>query len=125
MKLSLAFFLAMVAQGASAECPYLASLGADESAARMLKNNNPHDEAPASVRQVADFREVQQDLRALFTSTNIKWPADYDHYGPFFIRLAWHCSGSYRTSDGRGGEERVASVHDLPPFNLLTNHTTH
>mmetsp|Transcript_23375 Transcript_23375/g.46536 ORF Transcript_23375/g.46536 Transcript_23375/m.46536 type:complete len:653 (-) Transcript_23375:27-1985(-) len=100
---SAAILSATLALGVSAECPYLASLGADESAARMLKGN-PHDEGSAErVRQVADFKEVQKDLRALFTSNNSKWPADYDHYGPFFIRLAWHCSGSYRTSDGRGG----------------------
>lgn len=54
---------------------------------------------------MVNFKDVKKDLIELFTTPHDTWPADYGHYGPFFVRLAWHCSGSYRTSDGRGGCE--------------------
>jgi len=50
-----------------------------------------------------DLEAVKADIVALLQSSKECWPADFDNYGPFFIRLAWHCSGSYRKTDGKGG----------------------
>lgn len=57
----------------------------------------------AAALDKVDWDGVKSDLRNLFRDSKDWWPADYGHYGGLFIRLAWHCTGSYRMSDGRGG----------------------
>ena len=52
-----------------------------------------------------DFDDVKKEIKALLTKSDPKWPADYGHYGPLFVRLAWHSAGSYRIHDGRGGSD--------------------
>jgi hypothetical protein len=60
-------------------------------------------EAYSKALDTVNWDEIKSDLKTLFKDSKDWWPADYGHYGGFFIRLAWHCTGSYRQSDGRGG----------------------
>ena len=65
-----------------------------------------------------DYAGLKADIKALMTDSQEWWPADYGHYGPFFIRMAWHAAGTYRTGDGRGGastgQQRFAPLNSWP-----------
>ena len=91
---------------------------------RILRQNsnlsNPLGESfdYASEFESLDLAAVKQDLRALMTDSQDWWPADFGHYGPLFIRMAWHSAGTYRTGDGRGGagagQQRFAPLNSWP-----------
>ncbi|MEQ8859153.1 MAG: catalase/peroxidase HPI [Pseudomonadales bacterium] len=65
-----------------------------------------------------DHKALEADLRALMTDSQDWWPADYGHYGPFFVRMSWHAAGTYRVADGRGGagggQQRLGPLNSWP-----------
>ena len=72
----------------------------------------------AEAFKALDYQALKNDLTALMTDSKPWWPADYGNYGPFFIRMAWHAAGTYRTADGRGGsssgQQRFAPLNSWP-----------
>jgi len=72
----------------------------------------------AEAFRALDYQGLKRDLTALMTDSQPWWPADYGHYGPLFIRMAWHAAGTYRTGDGRGGansgQQRFAPLNSWP-----------
>ncbi len=91
---------------------------------RMLHQNHPESDPMgddfdyAEEFKTLDYEGLKQDLRTLMTDSQDWWPADYGHYGPLFIRMAWHSAGTYRIEDGRGGggngTQRFAPLNSWP-----------
>ena len=91
---------------------------------KLLNQNSPRldpmgaDFRYADAFKSLDLNAVVKDLHILMTDSQDWWPADYGHYGPFFIRMAWHSSGTYRIADGRGGagagSQRFAPLNSWP-----------
>ena len=91
---------------------------------RMLHQGSPKSDPMgdgfdyATEFKTLDYAAVKQDLTTLMTDSQEWWPADYGHYGPFFIRMAWHSAGTYRVQDGRGGAssgtQRFAPLNSWP-----------
>ena len=119
----------------TATCPYTGAKLADEGKynrdwwpdqldLKILQHNSPlADPMDKKFNYAKEFKSLDmkalvRDLEALMTDSQEWWPADYGHYGPFFIRMAWHSAGTYRTSDGRGGGgagmQRFAPLNSWP-----------
>jgi len=89
----------------------------------LNQHNERTDPMPSNFNYGAEFEKLdlsslKNDLTALMTDSQDFWPADYGHYGPFFIRMAWHSAGTYRVHDGRGGagagQQRFAPLNSWP-----------
>lgn len=83
-----------------ADCPAMGEPPRGHPIVRVLPHPTPGYDAAV---KALDIDAVKADIRYVLTDSKPWWPADYGNYGPMMIRLAWHCAGSYRTSDGMGG----------------------
>jgi catalase-peroxidase len=98
---------------ASGGCPFGYTEGVKPERNLRERQLSPPEGETKALPEVADYEAVKKDIVALLTDSKDWWPADFGNYGPFFIRLAWHCSGTYRLSDGRGGCDG-ARIRHLP-----------
>ncbi|PHX75437.1 MAG: catalase/peroxidase HPI [Actinobacteria bacterium] len=122
----------------TATCPYTGAKLADEGRynrdwwpdqldLKMLQHNSPLADPMGKKFNYAkefkslDLNSLKRDLEKLMTDSQEWWPADYGHYGPFFIRMTWHSAGTYRTSDGRGGGG--AGMQRFAPLNSWPDNT--
>ena len=94
------------------------ALAVDVLAPNGAANPMGDDFSYAEAFKALDYAALKADLTALMTDSQLWWPADYGHYGPFFIRMSWHAAGTYRTGDGRGGansgQQRFAPLNSWP-----------
>ena len=91
---------------------------------KALRRNSPasdpmgRDFSYAETLKTLDVDALRRDIEEVMTTSQDWWPADYGHYGPLFIRMAWHAAGTYRVSDGRGGggsgQQRFAPLNSWP-----------
>lgn len=102
--------LGIASIGVQASCPYAGS-GKDTT---YLTTESGKTNGKASIPE-GGFKAVREDLINLFTDSKDFWPADFGNYAPFMIRLSWHCAGSYRNSDGRGGCDG-GRIRHIPEF---------
>ena len=90
----------------------------------ILRRNSPRSDPMgrdfnyAAEFSTLDLQALKQDIEQVMTTSQDWWPADYGHYGPLFIRMAWHSAGTYRIQDGRGGagsgQQRFAPLNSWP-----------